>query len=73
LETSCIPKVAVGGRVVELCGVDQARFHRRLDFTARQLHNGHAHFEQNVSSEADGPVLQPLHLAGVGDLLLEPS
>ena len=66
-------EIAVGCRVVELGRVDQAGFHRRLDFTARQLNNRHAHFQHNVCGQTNGPVLEALHLRRICDLLVEPT
>mmetsp|Transcript_23824 Transcript_23824/g.43009 ORF Transcript_23824/g.43009 Transcript_23824/m.43009 type:complete len:494 (-) Transcript_23824:998-2479(-) len=67
------PKVAVGGGVVELGCVDQAGFHRGLNFATGQLHNRHTHFQQNVSRQTNSPVLEAVHLGGICDLLLEPA
>ena len=38
-----------------------------------RLHHRHAHLQQHVSGETDGPVLDAVHLARVQDLLLEPA
>ena len=66
-------EVTVRGRVVELGRIDQAGFHGRLNFTTGELHNRHAHFEQDVGSQANRAVFQTLHLGNVLDFFLEPA
>ena len=66
-------EVTVGSRIVELGRIDQAALHRRLNFATRQLNNRQAHFIHNVSRQANGTVLQPLHLGRFTDLFLEPT
>ncbi len=66
-------KRAIGRGIVELGRVEQAAVHRRDDFAAGQRVDREAHAGEHVNRDADGAVLQALHVFGLGDRLLEPA
>ena len=66
-------EAAVGGRVVELEGVDDAALHGRHDLAARQLRHRETHGLHQIGGQAHGAVLQPLHVRHALDRPLEPA